>query len=163
MDRFVKLAVLAVVLYFGVTKVVPWMKQELGGGGARDFSDVGEGSGQCVAVAEAANRDFGVGIGQFSRPPKVTAINDARGEISIDVESWDRVERQLRSSLRDAESACSCPGESCDKAREALDKLRSMLYDYDAGFRGRQPVPLNPARGLQRVGRLLSEARSLGR
>ncbi len=150
MDRILKLAVLAVVLYFGVTKVVPWMKQELGGGGARDFSDVGEGSGQCVAVAEAANRDFGAGIRQFSRPP-------------IDVESWDRVERQLSSSLYDAESACSCPEESCDKAREALDELRSILYDYDAGFRGRQPVPLNAARGLQRVGRLLNEARSLER
>jgi hypothetical protein len=51
MDRFVKLAVLAVVLYFGVTKVVPWTKEELGVGVARDFSG-GEGGG-CVAVAEA--------------------------------------------------------------------------------------------------------------
>ena len=150
MQRFVKLAVLAVVVYFGITAVVPWVKEELGGGGGGDLGGAGDGSGQCVALAEAASRDFTNGIRQFSRPP-------------IDVESWESVERQLSGSLYDAEDACSCVEESCDKAREALDKLRSMLYDYDAGFRGRQPVPLNPARGLQRVGRLLSEARSLGR
>ena len=148
MDRFVKLGVLVVVLYFGVTKVVPWMKEELGVGGARDFSD-GEGSG-CVAVAEAANRDFGAGIRQFSRPP-------------IDVESWDRVERRLSDSIYEAERACSCPKDSCDKAREALDELRAILYAFDAGFRGEQPVPLNAARQMQRVDRLLSEAGSLAR
>ena len=148
MERLLKLAVLAVIIYFGVTAVVPWLKKELGGGGGRDFSGMGEGGGQCVAVAEAASRDFGDGIRQFSRPP-------------IDVESWDRVERQLSGSLYDADNACSCPEGSCDKAREALDELRSILSEFDAGFRGEQPVPLNAARGLQRVDRLLSEARSL--
>ena len=148
MERFIKLAVFAVVGYFGVTMFVPWMEKELRGGGGRDVGTGVEGSGQCVAVAEAASRDFGDGIRQFSRPP-------------IDVESWDRVERQLSGSLYDAEDACSCPEESCDKAREALDELRSILSDFNAGFRGEQPVPLNTARDLQRVDRLLSEAGSL--
>lgn len=148
MDRFVKLAVLVVVLYFGVTQVVPWVKEELGIGVARDFS--GGGGGGCVAVAEAASRDFGSGIRQFSRPP-------------IDVESWDRVERQLSGSIYEAESACSCPEESCEKAREALDELRSILYDFDAGFRGQQPVPLNAARQMQRIDALLAEAGNLER
>lgn len=148
MDRFIKLAVLAVVVYFGITAVLPRLK-EMGGGGRADLDAIGEG-GHCVIVAQEASSEFGREIREFSRP-------------SIDVESWDRVERQLNDTLSGAEDACSCPEEACETARQALDELRSIIYDFDSGFRGEQPVPFNAARDMQRVHDLLDEARSLAR
>ncbi len=91
---------------------------------------------------------FGAGIRPFVRPP-------------IDVYEWDTANLQIESRISEAESACLCFEQSCDKANEALSVLSDLLSDLDAGFRGDSPLPLNGARDQNRVDALLSEAEDL--
>lgn len=146
MDKIIKLALLGVVVYFGAKMLLPLLDMGTGGG-SEAFRGMGQG-GECVAAADSASREFGRGIRQFSRPP-------------IDVVNWENVQSDLRSGLDNASSLCGCGEESCAQAREAIAVLNTLLDEYDAGFRGQAPVPLNAASDLMDVEDMLYEARQL--
>ena len=148
MKRIISLAVVAAILYFAYTEFRPWLERQLGTGTSSSISDSAEGAQACVAFATDASMAFGAGIRPFVRPP-------------IDVDAWDTANLEIESRIYEAESACLCFEQSCDKANEALSVLSDLLSDLDAGFRGDSPMPLNGARDQNRVDALLSEAEDL--
>lgn len=155
MSRFIQLAVVAVILYFGITQGLPWVQRQLGmesgsGFATEDSASLKGDGGACVATARDASLAFGDEMRQFSRPP-------------VDVSVWNESSRRLANLIDAAENACFCAAASCHKAASALSELRAVVDRFDEGFRGQRSVPLNTALDQRRINDLLDEAQALAR
>lgn len=148
---FAKLALVVVLLVLGYTEVLPRLRENRGGlGGRSGETSSGEGQGgACVAEAAAANRAFGSDIGRFARAGEVEAWEDHR---------WE-----TESLLDEAEQTCDCNRPSCEKARDALAQLRTLVDELDSIVRSDTLVSFNPARRQERIDNLLGTARDLAR
>lgn len=147
---FVKLAVLAVLVYFGYTQGLPWIQRQLGSGGATasdGTGDGGEDAAHCVRLATRANDSLGGAIRDFAAPP-------------IDLDAWEGTRSRVEGEISDARAECGCSLEACRKASSALDELQGLLGDWDSGFRSGR-TPLNPARQQEAIYSLLNEAQGL--
>lgn len=122
-DRIVKLVVVAAIVFVAWKYVVPWIKEEGGGG----KTSVTSSDNMCVRGAERASETWGSGLRQFVNPP-------------YDLNAWSSFRGNVESRISDAESACSCSAESCTKVREAMRDLRSLVADLDSTIRnGSEP------------------------
>jgi len=148
MPTIVKLAVLAAVLYFGYTQLLPRLR-ETGDRTESTLNSLGEDGGNCLGLADQASETFGGGMRDFSRPP-------------IDEGAWDSFASRVYDRISEAQDACSCALASCQRAGDALAALSGMVSDFDSAVRGGTP-PLNAARAQEEVNSLLNEARSLAR
>lgn len=124
LSRIVKWIVILVVVFAIWKYVVPWAKEEMGGVGksSSTASAGGGGSSPCINAAESASSAWGGGLNRFINPP-------------VDAEAWATFKRDTESKIMSAQSACSCPEESCRKAKDALTDLRGLVYDLDNAVR----------------------------
>jgi hypothetical protein len=151
MDKIVRLAVLAAVVYFGATQLIPWMKEKgdfSSGRAGTDLSEIAD--NDCVSRAMGAPELFASEIRSFGRPP-------------VDEAAWDDSYARIQGRIDSADDACSCSEPSCDKAREGLSQLRGLAGEYAGAFRDGGSPPLNAARELDGIWDLLNEAASLAR
>lgn len=149
MGKLIKYAVILGLAYVAYTEGPKWVEQigELGSGLGRKGGSVG--IGRCVAATETASETFARGMRDFSKPP-------------VDIDAWDHFMEGLKGHMYDAENECSCARDSCQRASEALDELRSLMSDFDGSLRGSN-LALNPARRQETIDRLLKRARELDR
>jgi hypothetical protein len=82
----------------------------------------------CVPAAERASDAWGNGLRQFINPP-------------YDLEAWSTFRNDVETRISSAESACSCPADSCVKSRDAMRDLRALMTDMDASIRSGSPPP----------------------
>lgn len=146
MQAIIKFAVLAAVLYFGYTQLLPKLTAT-GDRVGSNLSDMGESGDDCVGAADRASETFGSGMRSFSTPP-------------IDEGSWDSFANGVYDQISAAQDACSCSLDSCRLAGDALSTLSGVVGDFGSAVRGGEP-PLNAARTLDQVNTQLNEARSL--
>ena len=149
MGKIIKYAILAAVLYAAYTQVPVILENVDNLGSDLDRKGSGLGQGACLQAAEDASETFGRGLRDFSEPP-------------IDLEAWGLFLEGVKERQYEAESQCSCPRESCDRASEALAELSSLISDFDGSLQG-DGMPLNPARRQETIDRLLKRARELDR
>ena len=149
MGKLIKYGLLLLLGYFAYTEGPQYVEKitDLGSGLNRKGSSVGQGG--CIPAAEAASQTFGSGLRDFSAPP-------------IDIHAWDQFLESVKQYQYDAESECSCPRHSCQKASEALVELSALISDFDNSLRG-EGIPLNPARQQETIDRLLKRAREIDR
>ena len=120
MDRLVKIAVVAALVFLGLKFVVPMVKKQVGGRAGE--TAVAGGGSSCVRSAERASETWGSGLRQFANPP-------------YDLAAWSSFRGNVESSIASAESDCGCTAESCAKARAAMRDLRSLVSALDSTIR----------------------------
>ncbi len=140
--RLIVVAVVLIALYYVATELLPR------GGGAPSGTVETDGSGQCVARAEAASQAVAGELVALARPP-------------LDSAAWGPAVVRAGTVLSAADSACACPEPACARASEALDELRTLVAELEELARGDPRGLGNPARRQERVDRLLDEARAL--
>jgi hypothetical protein len=120
MDRIVKIAVIAALVFVGLKFVVPMVKKQVG---SRAGEATVEGGGaSCVRSAERASEAWGSGLHQFVNPP-------------YDQNAWSSFRTNVESRIGSAESDCGCAAASCEKARSAMRDLRALVSDLDSTIR----------------------------
>jgi hypothetical protein len=148
--RVVKLLVVVVVLYFGVTQGLPWIRQRVEGvtqdkvEGRPDPSL--DADDYCVRLAHQASAFVGQELRVLAPPP---------AENSGWVNAADDIERYVR----EAENACSCPEDACEVAGEALSQIRSLVADANDVLHGDTALVLDFARRQEEIDALLEQAR----
>ncbi|MCH7664994.1 MAG: hypothetical protein IH936_03565 [Acidobacteria bacterium] len=148
MGGLIKLAILAAVVYFGYTQLLPRYRAHRESQAAHEEADQdSQQAHHCVSVAESVSSDFAGEIRQFSRPP-------------VDAGMWSTFMIQTSGQLSSADSACRCPHEACTSAAAALLEQRRLLNRFDAMVRGTSTGISNPAVSLERINNLLARARS---
>ena len=149
MTKIIKYAIFAGIIYLIYVNAPTWIENisDMGSGLGRSGSSVGV--GRCVTTVENASESFARGLRNYSKPP-------------IDMDSWDLFMEELKGQIFDAETECSCPRDSCQRASEALGELNGLIADFDNSLRG-DSMPLNPARRQETIDRLLKRARELDR
>ena len=119
MDRIIKLLVVVAVVFVIWKYVVPMVKNPGRGG---DTETVSSGAGSCVQSAGRASEEWGSGLRQFMNPP-------------FDEMAWSVFRGKVESRIGSAERDCSCAAASCEKAREAMRDLRSLVSDFESTMR----------------------------
>ncbi|HVE70818.1 MAG TPA: hypothetical protein VNI54_05565 [Thermoanaerobaculia bacterium] len=118
--RIVKLLVVVGVVFLLWKYVVPMVKSSGRRGDTR--STVSSGSGSCVQSAERASEEWGSGLRQFANPP-------------YDSMAWSVFRGKVESKIGSAERDCGCDSASCEKSREAMRDLRSLVGDFESTIR----------------------------
>lgn len=145
-NKLISLAVFVAIAYFVVTRVLPWVQNEFDGGAKQQ--ELGESeSAYCVDAATEANNELGRAARNFASPP-------------ADLDAWSETVRVVESSIRAAQSACSCPTESCSKGGQAIGEIQGQLWSLDSLIRASSTGFSNPARQQERIQSLLDEARA---
>ena len=155
----VKVLVLVVLVYVGVTEGWPWLRDRLDRqGGAADTTETteegvetGGGAGsRCVDLAAEASTALGDQLHRFRQPP-------------YDLDAWVSAAAATRERIAAADAACACSLESCATAAAALGELHGLLDAVDSVIRGEPTAFRNPARQQERIDDLLGQARDLAR
>ncbi|HET7434954.1 MAG TPA: hypothetical protein VFN10_09615 [Thermoanaerobaculia bacterium] len=147
MDRIIKF-VIAIVVVIAVWKyVLPWAKQEFGGGGAKTHASS---DNSCVKAGQRASERFGSGIGRFVNPP-------------VDQAAWAEFQSDVASRISSAESACTCDADSCRRVQNAMRELRSLSSDLDSAVRAGSAPPSDIVQRQEAVDNQLDEAADLAR
>jgi hypothetical protein len=139
LSKVINLILLAAVLYFGYTQVIPWFRSLGSGPGSKSFSDPGAGEGgRCVTAARQAAEVFSEEMRSFSQPP-------------IDVDAWDRTYLRIENRISNADQACACSRPACFTAQGGLGTLRELGDDFSRAARGAGTPPINAASAMNRV------------
>ncbi|MFA6955100.1 MAG: hypothetical protein WC538_04425 [Thermoanaerobaculia bacterium] len=147
-NPFVKLIILAVVVYAGYKYGLPWAKEKnfLPSGGS-NVSQSSKDEG-CLGLALNAGDVWSGGIASFMNPP-------------VDAAAWSGFRSNVEGAISSARKGCSCPEESCRKAKEAMSELSSLVRDMDAAVRSGGPPTVDVVRAQDKIDGLLNEAQSL--
>ncbi|MBZ0111205.1 MAG: hypothetical protein K8J08_01960 [Thermoanaerobaculia bacterium] len=155
MAKIVRLIILIVVAFVAYDYGWPWLQAELAQKGKikttvlSDFDGddvMDSGVDRCLLLASDANEAFGAGIGQFS------GGQPNRGD-------WMSFAGRVQKQAARAASACSCPGDGCGLAAEAMVELESLIQETDGLVRGSTDTFSNPANRHEKVYDLLARAR----
>ena len=151
LSRLVAFAVVMALVYFALTRGLPWIQEQLSPA-ARSFeaagSEVSDPAGPCIESVARANESFAQVARRFSGGP-------------VDADEWSSASWEIESEIRDAEMSCTCLSDACRKAAEAAGELRMMYSQFDSMARGTATGFGNPARHQEKVFDLLDEARAL--
>lgn len=120
MDRIVKLLVVVAVLFVIWKYVVPKVK-DFGTGGDKETVASG-GGGSCVRSAGRASEEWGSGLSRFVNPP-------------FDEMAWSVFRGKVEGRITTAENDCACAASSCEKSREAMRDLRTLVSDFESTLR----------------------------
>jgi len=147
MGKFIKLAVIVAILYFGYTVGRPWFKKHFQPTSSTTLS-LASGSNACVDSAMQARDAWGSGIGQYVNPP-------------ADKINWSNFRSDIDSRISSAQSDCGCAKDSCRDARAALSDISTLLHDLDTAVENDSPPPMDLAQRQERVDQLLDRASDL--
>ncbi len=150
MKYLVRLGIVAVLIYTGLTYGRPWIEQLLADPNLGPLSGTTALDLRCVELAERVQIDFGEMVREHGQPP-------------IDGDRWAGALKLIEGRWARARSACDCDGDACTSAREGLEQLSSLMGAFDDGVRGGTP-PYNAANLMERIDEQLGKARrQLGR
>ena len=140
MNKVINLVLLAAIVWFGYTQVLPWFRSLGTGSGSRSFKgDTGTGEdAECVDAARQAAEVFSEEMRAFSRPP-------------IDRDKWDSAYLRIENRIDRAAELCDCARPACDTAQSGLADLRDLGGDFASAARGDGAPPLNAASALSRA------------
>ncbi|MGK2857710.1 MAG: hypothetical protein ACSLFQ_10940 [Thermoanaerobaculia bacterium] len=147
-NPLVKLVILAVVVFAGYKFGLPWAQKQTFWPGTGSASSRVERDAGCLGPAEEAGAIWANGVARFMNPP-------------VDAAAWGDFRSGVDIAISRAQSACGCAEESCDKAREAMSALSSMVSEMDAAVRSGGPPASDIVRTQERIDNLLDEARTL--
>lgn len=155
MIRIIQLLALAFLLFLLITEGIPWIRDRVEGITPDKFSgrqlpgDAGD-SALCVRLAHDVNT--------FVSDQAVAASQPA-GDRTMWMGSLGRIENRIY----EAERACTCAGDACDTARDALVELSELVSDIDRLIGGDPRGAGELARRQEGINALLEQARVLGR
>ena len=143
MEKIIKLGLVAGLLYLGFTMGRPYIE------GLIDTPAVGgSGGGQCSSQINRARDNFADKMRDVTPP--------------VNIERWNSGFAMSRGRVEQARDSCNCEGEGCAAGRDAVDALERLMREWDDSLQRSGAPPLNGARGLERVDRLIGEAREKG-
>jgi hypothetical protein len=154
MARIVRWLVVALLLFFGITEGLPWIRGWVEG--ITEDKVTGRPTGviddasMCVHLAHRVSAFAGQEIGRVTTPP-------------TDSPAWVEATYEIRDRIGDADRACTCPSSACDKARQALAELRGLVDDVDRLIGGDARLVGTLARRQEQIDVLLEQARALSR
>lgn len=105
---------------------------------------------RCIARVDGAGKTFARALRSVSAPP--VSKDDWR-------ERYESVEREIGL----AGAACSCSGDACTRARDALRKLQNLNAAVDDGIVADQGPPLDAARRYDEFRQTWEAAKALNR
>jgi len=141
--RALKLIIAAAILFIAWRLVGPMATEKL-----RSTKSGGKADSGCVSSAQRASNAWGEGLGRFVNPP-------------YDLDAWSRFKGSVESKIANAESACSCEAESCQRVRGAMGDLRSLVGDLDNAIRSGAPPPGDAVQRQEAIDNSLDEAQAL--
>ena len=147
MGKLVAVAIVIGLAYLFLTNGREWLGGNSGGPRGA-ISEEGQASEACIDAVEYANDSFAEELRRHSPPP-------------IDQDAWSTTMSSIDGLIGEAENKCYCSTASCDKASEALDELRSLVYDFDSLASGTATGWSNPGTRQETIQRLLRAAESL--
>jgi hypothetical protein len=104
----------------------------------------------CPAAATRASDAWGSGLSRFVNPP-------------YDVDAWSIFRSEVESKIAQAETACACIDQSCEKTRTAMHELRSLISDMDTSIRNGSPPPSDAVQRQESIDRQIEAAAELVR
>lgn len=146
MERWIRLAVVGVVLWLVVDQVWPHVRGYLVAPKSLGLARSGVAGPGCAGNAQRAYDVFLDGIGRFSATP-------------LDERAWTAFYDRIKQVEGDAQFACGCGSEECRLGSQALDRLDSLLQTYDSGLRANRP-PIDSPRELEEIQDLITQARN---
>ena len=145
----IKWLVIIGLVVFAWRVFLPWVeKQKLGGESRVSISQLGDDT--CVGEAERASEQWGSGLVRFVNPP-------------YDIDAWTSFRSGVDSRISVAESKCNCPRESCQKVRDAMGQLRSLVSDLDTAIRNGSSPGGNIVQRQEHIDTMIEESRELMR
>ncbi len=147
MEKIIKWAILAAILYAGFVYGRPYIQDLIdgasvsGGGASGESSD----AGACIRQIERARDSFAKAMAKASPP--------------VAIESWNSSFAMSSGRLNQARDRCGCTGDACDAARDAIDALDDLMSEWDGAIQSDGTPPLNGARDIERIDDLLEKAR----
>lgn len=145
MDRILKLAVLAIVLFFAWKYLSPkFLKQSASS--STPAEQAGFVNSSCIGAAEKASSAWGSGVGRFVNPP-------------YDMDAWSVFKSDVDSKIANAQGQCACVGESCRTIQSAMHELSGLANDLDTSLRGNSPPPSDIVQRQEAIDKQLDEAR----
>ncbi len=119
LGRIVKLLVLVAGVFLLWKYVVPMVKNQT----PRDEATTVSGGGNtCTQSAGRAAEEWAGGFARFANPP-------------YDSMAWSTFRGRVESKIGAAERDCGCSASSCEKARDAMRDLRSLVSDFESTIR----------------------------
>ncbi|HEX2835608.1 MAG TPA: hypothetical protein VHW00_21525 [Thermoanaerobaculia bacterium] len=151
-NRIIKAVVVLGLVLFVWKAGLPWLKKQNFGGSTASSSATGRSGAEssCIRSAENASGAWGNGIGRFVNPP-------------YDTSAWASFRSDVESKIGNAESACSCTQESCEKVRTSMRELRGLISEIDGAIRGNGSFPEDAVARQERIDTLINEAGDLVR
>jgi hypothetical protein len=151
LSRIVKWVVILALLFVVWKYVIPWVKDE--GSGFDKSSSASKSSGgdqSCIASAERASNTWGSGLGRFVNPP-------------YDLGAWSNFRGDVDAKINAADADCSCGAESCQKVKNAMSELRSLVGDFDTAIRNGSSPGQDAVQRQEQIDRQIDDARELVR
>jgi hypothetical protein len=145
--RLVTLIAIIGIAYVLLTQGLPWFQTRLGTEPAGSDSAGDPASERCVATATRASDTLSGEVVRFSSPP-------------VDPAEWSAASWDIDNAIQEAELACTCFTEACQKAAEALDAMRQLYTQFNDMVRGTPTGWGNPAHDQERIYQLLDDARA---
>lgn len=150
LGRILKWVVIAAILFVAWKVVMPWVAKEVGGAKSRVAGGVRSGNNSCVQSAEEASAAWGRGLPRFVNPP-------------YDMSAWATFRGDVESKISATESQCGCAEASCDKTREAMRELRTLVSDLDVAIRTSGSPPGDAVQRQESIDERIGEAAELVR
>ena len=119
-SRIVKLLIVVAVVFVIWKYVVPMVKNQTSRSEATTAS--GGGGSPCTQSAGRAAEEWSGGFARFANPP-------------YDSMAWSTFRGRVESKIGTAERDCGCAASSCEKARDAMRDLRSLVSDFESTIR----------------------------
>ena len=149
MRNLLKVALLAVVVYFAYTRVVPLLREPIRSSPAPDGT-MSTGDTPCPDLAALASETWRSGLSHFINPP-------------YRLSDWGLFHSDVQLKLADAKDGCRCTLPSCAKTREALLDLTTLVSSADSAVRAGQPMPSDAPKQQERVNQGIKAAKELAR
>ena len=143
MEKIFKLAIIVVLLAVGYSYGRPYLEGLIDTGGSGT-----QAGGQCSRQVSRARDDFADKM-RSATPP-------------VNIERWNSGFAMSQGRLNQARDSCNCAGEGCAAGQDAIEALDRLMQDWDSALQSNSAPPLNGARSLEAIERLIDEARQKG-
>ena len=111
MEKFIKLAIVVALLYFGFSYGRPWIEDLLD---TEIVGADGSDSGRCLRQARRAVDEVAERIDRLGSPP-------------YDVGGWERGRGLMQGEVNRAVGSCTCDEPACNQAQSVLGQLSSQI------------------------------------
>jgi hypothetical protein len=147
-ETLIKLIIVAVVVLILYKKGLPWLKGHQAASSKASVTAAND--KDCAGAAAAASETWGSGVSRFN-------------SASPDVAEWTNFRSSVDNEISSALKECGGYCESCNKGREAMQQLRSLISDFDGAIRTGNALPGDVVQKQEIIDNLIDAARELQR